>query len=484
MEPRFELVAIGQVHPSPVNIRRHIDPVALKDLTASVREKGILTPLLVRPNSDGFELAAGHRRLEAALQADLSKVPILIRPMDDAEFMEILITENLQRQDVHPMDESLGYQAMQKADARYTPEAIAAKVGKSVSYVYRRLKLLNLIPTARKAFEENVITAAHAERLARLPTTLQKDALEECFVFDMFTRTADGEDDRREPAPLSRLDTWIAKHFKTEPAAPDTPHYFPEFADDLDAEGETLLQLSESHTPGADLETQKHGVLGAARWDEIRTKKDECPHVRRGVVVHGGPMRIVRVCAQKGCTKHRPPQKRAVSSSSSSASTSPAAAAKHDQKAAAERRRRELEEARRETVQRRAMDEALDTVSEAEPHVLRLAIADALRGDVDSHEFSRRFGIKVHMWRVDLKDLKKLPDATLPKALAFCVLSAALGNADHVVADTFKQFSVDVKRIDKEVAAEQAAQERLAGNDDVVDETPAKVRGKKAAKKR
>lgn len=309
-------VAIELVEESPWNPRKHWVDAADEDLVASLRAHGILTPLLARPVQGPppayrrYELAAGHRRLRAAKAAGLPMVPVQIREMGDEEFRQILIVENLQRADIHPLDEADAYHALRQADGAYTPEAIAAKVGKSVSYVYRRLKLVDLFQEARDAYWRNEITAAHAERLARLTDEQQIAALDEACFHDLIR----GADDSREPAPISTLDQWIARRLRERPLEdPTTQHYFPALAAELreiqEAEAPvTLLQLSESHHVNVDLGTRKHGALGAGRWVAIRNERDRCDHVKKGVVVHGGPMRIIEVCATKGCVTHFPPR--------------------------------------------------------------------------------------------------------------------------------------------------------------------------------
>ncbi len=313
-----QMIPLEQLLESKMNTRRHHDPAAMAELEASIRQVGVLTPLIARPytfvhgpDDPFFELAAGHRRFRAAKAAGVAAVPVRVMALDDDAFRHILIIENLQRQDIHPLDEADGYQALMRADKAYTVEAIAAKVGKSPSYVYKRLKLTNLGHEARLAWDADEITAAHAERLARLSPEEQEQALPECWHPLYRAREEGGP--QREPAPLSQLEHWIEKHTKIAPGATETAYYFPEIAAQIDAEEEpaTLLQLSESHMPGADLGTKKHGILGQGRWTRITGPKNRCANVEKGVVVHGGPMRVLEVCATKGCPKHHPPRKAA-----------------------------------------------------------------------------------------------------------------------------------------------------------------------------
>jgi ParB family chromosome partitioning protein len=171
------MVKLDRVRQSPFNPRKTFDKEAMKDLIASIEEKGILVPLLVRPTYDndvlGYEVVAGERRYRAALALELTDVPVVIREMTDEEAREVQIIENLQRQDLHPLEEADGYHTLQPL----TAEQIAKKVGKSIIYVTRRLQLRNLIEPIRKLFFENKIGWAHAFLAARLGPEQQKESL-------------------------------------------------------------------------------------------------------------------------------------------------------------------------------------------------------------------------------------------------------------------------------------------------------------------
>lgn len=176
MSQIFQVVPIKELYESPMNPRKIYSEKGLEELTESIKTKGILTPLLVRPNDGRLEIAAGHRRYRAALRLDLAEIPVLIREMSDNDFLELITIENLQREDVHPLDEAQGYRTLIERTGLDVP-SIAAKVGKSISYVYQRLKLGDLIPQARGAFSSKKITAGHAILIARLQPNEQKDVL-------------------------------------------------------------------------------------------------------------------------------------------------------------------------------------------------------------------------------------------------------------------------------------------------------------------
>ena len=154
------------------------------DLVASIKEKGVLVPILVRPlklNGDKvvFEIIAGHRRSEAALVAGLEEIPASISEMDDVEAREAQIVENLQREDIHPLDEGEAYRMLiEKSKPRYEAKDIALKVGKSESYIRGRLALTNLCEKAAKAYRDGKIKDTQALLIARIDSEkLQKEAV-------------------------------------------------------------------------------------------------------------------------------------------------------------------------------------------------------------------------------------------------------------------------------------------------------------------
>jgi len=150
----FSMIAIENLRESKTNPRRHQDPAAFAELVKSVEQRGVLVPLLVRAiatHKDDYEIVAGWRRYKAAQKVGVKELPVRIMPLTDIEVLEIQVIENLQREDVHPLDEARGYAVLMEK-ANYDVEGIAAKVGKSASYVYQRLKLTELIEPAKKSF--------------------------------------------------------------------------------------------------------------------------------------------------------------------------------------------------------------------------------------------------------------------------------------------------------------------------------------------
>jgi ParB/RepB/Spo0J family partition protein len=213
---------IENLREAAYNPRRHFDEKQLADLVESVKSKGILNPLLVRPISNTksldpvYEIVGGARRFRAAKVANLGRIPCIVRELTDQEALEVAVIDNLQRADVHPLDEAEGYAALlDHQDGKYDVAAIAAKVGKSASFVYQRVKLAELIAPAKKAFSEDRITAGHAILIARLTKDDQETALDRCLP-KVDTSGLDPSDwnyeARNEPVllPVRNLAQWIA----------------------------------------------------------------------------------------------------------------------------------------------------------------------------------------------------------------------------------------------------------------------------------
>jgi ParB/RepB/Spo0J family partition protein len=176
-------IPLSDIVESATNPRKRFED--LDELAKSIKEKGVLQPVLVRPVVHGhganieYELVAGARRLRAAKLAGLTEIPALVREMSDAEVIECQVIENNQRKDVHPLEEAEGFAALAKQHGR-TAEAIAAKLGRSVGYVYQRLKLTELAPALKKAFFDGKLTSATALVFARIPNAkLQEEAYTE-----------------------------------------------------------------------------------------------------------------------------------------------------------------------------------------------------------------------------------------------------------------------------------------------------------------
>jgi ParB family chromosome partitioning protein len=198
---------------SPANPRRTFDVEALTELANSIRAQGILSPLLVRPlGEQTYEIVAGARRYRAAQLAGLDYAPVRIVELTDAQALETGIVENLQRRDVHPLEEAQGFRAL--LNLEYSIEQIGAKTAKSPAYIAARLKLTELAPAVAEAFTKDQIALGHALLLAKLPPAPQQEALAACFQ----EQFANG---KAKPIllPVGHLRQWIERNILLDLAA-------------------------------------------------------------------------------------------------------------------------------------------------------------------------------------------------------------------------------------------------------------------------
>jgi ParB family chromosome partitioning protein len=162
------LAEIAAIEPSPFQPREVFDEPGLDELTASIREKGLLQPLIVRRTGEGrYQLIAGERRLRAAQRAGLTRVPIVVREVDDRESLELALIENLQRENLNPVEEARAYQRLGD-EFRLAQEEIAQRVGKSRSAVTNSLRLLQLPPDVLSQVASGGLSAGHARSLLGL----------------------------------------------------------------------------------------------------------------------------------------------------------------------------------------------------------------------------------------------------------------------------------------------------------------------------
>ena len=169
-------VPISQVESCSSQPRKYFDEAALADLEASIREHGIIQPLTVRKLSSGYyQIIAGERRWRAARLAGLSEVPVIVMEADDRKAAELAMIENLQREDLNPMEEAAGYQSLIE-NYHMTQEEAAQRVGKSRSAVANAMRLLSLCPAVRAMVEKSELSAGHARALLTLSPAMQESA--------------------------------------------------------------------------------------------------------------------------------------------------------------------------------------------------------------------------------------------------------------------------------------------------------------------
>jgi ParB family chromosome partitioning protein len=192
-------VPVEFLHASPNNPRRHFADADLEELTKSIRDKGLLQPLIVRPRGDGdFEIVAGERRWRAAQKAGVHEVPVLIRELSDGEALEIALIENIQRSDLNPLEEARAY-GMLLNQFSYTQQQLAESIGKSRSHIANTLRLLTLPDSVRQMIEDGKLTAGHARTL--VATDSPAELADRIIKLGLSVREA--EDLTRRAAPAS-----------------------------------------------------------------------------------------------------------------------------------------------------------------------------------------------------------------------------------------------------------------------------------------
>jgi ParB family chromosome partitioning protein len=349
---------------SKTNPRRFFEDSALNELAASIRSQGVLSPLLVRPLTErSFEIVAGARRYRAAQLAEAETVPVRIVSLTDAEALEAQLIENLQRRDVHPLEEAQGFRALLNLDEpKYSIEQIAAKTGKSPAYCVQRVKLTELTAAVTEAFAKDDIGVGHALLLAKLQPAEQEQALSACFREDW--NGGQGKA-KRILLPVRHLHQWIEQNIllilkdapfsKTDPnvnpnagACVECPKrtggnalLFADIAEDactdpacyqskMDgfvaqtiAAKPKLVQISSAYGPATATTDSANAALPRNKYIEIKpqdpnAKKHRdwpeyqtCKSMTEAIVTEGTEKGEIRkICADPECPVHRPKKQR------------------------------------------------------------------------------------------------------------------------------------------------------------------------------
>ena len=205
--PYMEL-PLHRIEPNPNQPRKDFDPEELENLAESIRIHGVMQPLTVRQTpGDFYEIIAGERRWRASRMAGLSKIPCVVIEADDKKAMELALIENLQRQDLNPVEEAMGYQQLMSEHAM-TQEEMANRVGKSRSAVANSLRLLGLTPKCLEQLREGKLTAGHARAVLSLKNEkLQQEAAQKIINLGLSVRQAEllCKNMAKEPAPKKEI---------------------------------------------------------------------------------------------------------------------------------------------------------------------------------------------------------------------------------------------------------------------------------------
>lgn len=162
-------VKLSKIHPNPNQPRKKFDETSLDELADSIRQNGILQPLLLRKKGKGYEIVAGERRYQAAKRAGLDEVPVIIRDVSDEEVFQLALIENLQRSDLTPIEEAQGYRQLLNQNG-FTQEQLGKVLSKSRSAITNTLRLLDLPAEVQDMIADGKLTAGHARAILAVPT--------------------------------------------------------------------------------------------------------------------------------------------------------------------------------------------------------------------------------------------------------------------------------------------------------------------------
>ncbi|HWC39602.1 MAG TPA: ParB/RepB/Spo0J family partition protein [Acidimicrobiales bacterium] len=220
-------ISLSEIHPNPLQPRENFDEESLASLTASVREVGVLQPILVRRDGDGYELVAGERRWRAAKRAGLVTIPALVRTADDVASMTQALVENLHREDLNPMEEAAAYQQLIE-DFGLTHEEVAARVGRTRASVSNTLRLFQLPPGLQRLVIDGQLSAGHARALLGTPDRAFQEQLARRAVAEGLSVRAVEEAIRHRAAEPSAATTdgpsdAVDSPTRTNPTTPPAP---------------------------------------------------------------------------------------------------------------------------------------------------------------------------------------------------------------------------------------------------------------------
>ncbi|BAV65224.1 ParB/RepB/Spo0J family partition protein [Sphingobium cloacae] len=161
-------IEVALIQPHPEQPRRHFDDAALQELADSIAKRGVIQPIIVRAHGGGFQIVAGERRWRAAQRAQLHRIPAIVRDFDEQETLEIALVENIQREDLNPIEEAEAYRKL-IGEFHHSQEALGRIVGKSRSHIANLMRLLDLPQPVQRAVMENRISMGHARALIGVP---------------------------------------------------------------------------------------------------------------------------------------------------------------------------------------------------------------------------------------------------------------------------------------------------------------------------
>ena len=177
----YILVSVDQLKPNPFQPRQEFDEISLNELSASISENGIIQPLIVRKTEMGYEIIAGERRWRAAQKIGLNLVPVILKKATDREILQLALIENLQREDLNPLEEALAYEQL-IGDFGLTHDEISKRIGKERSTITNQIRLLKLPDSVKEALRRGNITAGHARALLSIESPNEANELLQSII--------------------------------------------------------------------------------------------------------------------------------------------------------------------------------------------------------------------------------------------------------------------------------------------------------------
>lgn len=500
----YRSVPVAALIESASNPRKRFDDKSLEELAASFKTQGVLAPLLVRElEPSKYEVVAGARRLRAARIAELDSIPVRVVRLTDAEAIEAQVVENLQREDIHPLEEALGFKSLlELGESAYTIANIAARSGKSEAYVYGRIKLADLIPPVAEAFLKDQITIGHALLIAKLPAAQQQEAFAAAFR-GMWT----SEGNSQVLIPVRELAVWIESNILLQlasaPFDKQDEKLVPEagscancpkrtgfnkllFADvrkdsctdpqcfrsKIDAHVAKTLESKPTLVQISSAWNSREGApLGRNQYVELEVKKTKangsaaklpaaqkpCDKMAEAIVMDGGKRgQTVKVCADPNCRVHHPN------------TPSPQQVAKER----ADERRRIEKERLAITVRHRVLATILQRVSAPFKKADMLAVVHYLIGHLSYSQvpaLAKRHKVEAKKDSTTAQELLTKQVRTYDETeickllLEISLLDSAYqrstASRDDVLMDAAKRYRVDTEKVRKVVEKDFAAKQ-------------------------
>jgi ParB family chromosome partitioning protein len=482
VQERFDqAVPIDMLVESGHNARRKFDPTKLQELADSIRQHGVVEPLIARPfelfGEPKLEIVAGARRARASRLAGRTHVPVLIREYTDNDVLELHIVENLQREGLDPLDEAASYAALIKSDKdRYSVGYIAHRIGRKEAYVWETLRLLNLVEGAKQLLEQGRITRSHGEAIARLTPEQQEKLIHpdgglwtgesHSLGFNEGAAATDDPFDGLKAISIRELEAYIANHVRIDVkhAAAVAPLEFAETAARVEeamakpGRGKKVISITHlSHVP-ADAKDENERTFTAQCWERADGKDDSktCEYSVLGVVAVGeGQGDTFDVCIAKDkCDVHWKSERLAKAKVQKLKDSGQSEKAKEIE---TKRQEAEAREGKRQDEARAQWKAAypliLDAVVVALKRLKPARLAPVLLEAVD-HSYKGEFG-KAARERIPAKT--KADDIIRQAVLIVLIRESSGYNAAVTFPRIAKQFGLDVPAILKNIAKQQSA---------------------------